>query len=172
MIPEQHVRVLSGRYYRMKFLHEAEDILGPARAAEGRSHYGGQRALYLLETERGTAIASKRYVRPGDPPRAIFPLLVTAARVVDLRDAEATKALCIDTTHRAADWQSIRARGLPSPTWEISDRVRDLGLDGMLYASRSEPSLTHLTLFRWNSTGAAQVRRDGDPEPWPQPAKP
>ena len=60
--------------------------------------------------------------------------------------------------------QAIRARGLPSPTWDIADRVRALGLDGMLYASRSDPRLTHLTLFDWNSPGAfARVTRDGPP---------
>ena len=157
---------LTGRFFRMKFCHEADDALGPARAAEGRSHYGGQPALYLSETERGTVIATARYVRDDDPPRAMFPLWVEGARVVDLRDATATAELEIDTTHRAAEWQDIRAKGLPSPTWAISDRVRELGLDGMLYASRSQPDLTHLTLFRWNVPGAAQVRQDGPPQPW------
>ena len=156
---------LSGTYYRMKFLHEAGDILSPVRSPEGRSHYGGQRALYLSETPEGTQIATKIYRKPGDPPRGIFPLLVTGARVVDLRDDEATAALAIDTTHRASHWQDIRARGLPSPTWKISDRVRKLGLDGMLYASRSKPDLTHLTLFRWNALGGAKVTQAGDPLP-------
>ena len=160
------VVTLTGRFYRMKFLHEAEDILGPARAAEGRSHHGGQRALYLSETPEGTIVATARYVAENDPPRAIFPLWLEGARVVDLRDAAATAAWGIDTTHRAAEWQAIRARGLPSPTWAISDRVRELGLDGMLYASRSQPDLTHLTLFRWNEPGAAAVRPDGNPKPW------
>jgi len=160
------VQTLSGRFYRMKFTAEAEDILGPARAPEGRSHYGGQRALYLSETTQGTIIASARYIAPGDPPRAIYPLWVEGAQVVDLRNADATAALGIDTTHRAAAWQAIRAQGKPSPTWAISDRVRALGLDGMLYASRTQPGLCHLTLFEWNTPGAATVRPDGPPEPW------
>ena len=94
---------LTGRFFRMKFCHEADDALGPARATEGRSHYGGQPALYLSETERGTIIATARYVRDDDPPRAMFPLWVEGARVVDLRDATATAELEIDSTHRAAE---------------------------------------------------------------------
>jgi len=162
---EAHVTALGGTFYRIKFLHEAGDILGPARAPEGRSHYGGQPALYLSKTPEGTVIAVRRYMRVDDPPRGIFPLRIEAARVVDLRDPAATAHFGIDVTHRAAEWQPIRATGAPSPTWAISDRVRALGLDGMLYASRSAPDRTHLTLFRWNTPGAPRVATDGPPLP-------
>lgn len=155
------VLVLDGIYWRMKFLSEASDILGPARAPEGRSHHDGQRACYLSESQRGAIIATKIYVKPNDPPRGLFPLNIQRARVVDLRDRVATEHFEIDVTHRAADWQAIRARGLPAPTWEISDRVRDLNLDGMLYASRTEPTITHLTLFRWNEPGTAIIEENG-----------
>ncbi len=147
----------------MKFLSEADDILEPVRSIEGRSHYGRQRTMYLSETPEGCEIATKIYRRNDDPLRGIFPLLVNEARIVDLRDIEATEALGIDRTHRQANWQEIRKQGLPSPTWEISDRVRTLGLDGMLYESRSKPSLTHLILFRWNQTNAPNLERAGDP---------
>lgn len=159
--------VFSGRCWRMKFLAKADNILAPAHAPEGRSHRDGQQALYLSCSIEGTVVATRRYMRDDDPPRAIFPLYVSKAQIVDLRDAAATAILGIDTTHRAAEWQELRARGLPSPTWAISDRVRALGLDGMLYASRTDPEKSHLTLFRWNETGAAQVARAGEPIPWP-----
>lgn len=158
-----HTQKISGLYYRMKFLHEANDILEPVRSPEGRSHYSGQRTLYLSETPEGCEIATKIYRKDSDPERGIFPLLVTDAHIVDLRDIEATTALGIDRTHRQADWQKHRAAGVPSPTWDISDRVRQLGLDGMLYESRSKPDLTHLTLFRWNQPNAPILIRDGDP---------
>ncbi len=89
--------LVSGVYWRMKFVKDAGDILGPARSPEGRS---------------------------------------------------------------------LRDQGLPSPTWEISDRVRALGLDGMLYSSRSDPGKTHLTLFRWNEPNAAHIALAGDPLPF------
>ncbi len=156
---------LSGIYYRMKFLHEAEDILNQVRSPEGRSHHGGQRALYLSETPEGCRIATRIYRQADDPARGIFPLSVEGGEVVDLRDLDACAALGIDRTHRQANWQTIRAKGLPSPTWDISDRVRELGLDGMIYESRSQPDLAHLTLFRWNDAGGPKVRRAGDPSP-------
>ncbi len=163
---ERHSQILDGIFYRMKALAEAKDVLSPAHAPEGRSHRDGQRALYLSETPEGCRIATARYTDGTTPIRGIFPLLVADARVVDLRDKAATTALGIDVTHRAAEWQKIRARGLPSPTWEIADRVRKLGLDGMLYASRSDPSKTHLTLFSWNEPGTnSTVERAGAPLP-------
>ncbi|MEJ1996810.1 MAG: RES family NAD+ phosphorylase [Maritimibacter sp.] len=161
--------LVSGIYWRMKFVKDAGDILGPARAPEGRSHYNGQRALYLSATPEGAAIATKIYLRAGDPERAIYPLEVTNARVVDLRDPAATAYFDIDVTHRAAQWQKIRTEGKPSPTWAISDRVRELGLDGMLYSSRTDPSKTHLTLFHWNEPGSARLAPAGQPVPFEPP---
>ena len=159
-----HTLVLNSVYYRMKALAEADGILDPAHAPEGRSHRGGQRALYLSATPEGCVVATARYTDATTPARGIFPLRVQGAEVVDLRDDKATAALGIDTTHRATEWQNLRAMGLPSPTWDIADRVRDLGLDGMLYASRSDPRKTHLTLFRWNEDGSgARVSAAGPP---------
>lgn len=158
--------VFSGTCYRMKFRAEADDILAPAHSPEGRSHYNGQKALYLSQTPEGTITAVRRYVVAGDPERAIFPLLVRDAHVVDLRDACSTRLLDIDVTHRAIEWQKIREAGKPSPTWDISDRVRALSLDGMIYASRTDPTKTHLTLFRWNADGGPLVQQIGEPTPF------
>ena len=159
---DDHVLIFDAIAFRLKNIAEADDILGPARAPEGRSHRNGQRALYLSLTPEGCIVATRRYKTDATPEQGIFPLQVSNARVVDLRDRTATESLGIDTTHRALEWQDLRAKGLPSPTWDLADRVRVLGLDGMLYASRSDPAKTHLTLFRWNEDGtAATVRLAG-----------
>lgn len=166
MDPVTHV---NGPFFRMKFVHEAKDVLGPARAPEGRSHYDGQKALYLSGSAEGTVIASRIYMKPDDPPRAIFRLHVKAERIVDLRDQAAADHFGIDPAVRAIDWQSYRDRGAHSPTWTISDKVRALGLDGMIYASRSDPDNTHhLTLFDWNTPGHPEVSVDGAPMLWPE----
>lgn len=59
-----------------------------------------------------------------DPERSLFPLRVQSDRIIDLRDPLAFKLYDNDVPHRAAHWQKIRAQGLRSPTWDISDRVR------------------------------------------------
>ena len=163
-MPVPHVLTWDGIAYRLKAVAEAAKILAPAHAPEGRSHRDGQRALYLSLTPEGCIVATRRYTAADAPARAIFPLKITGAQVVDLRDRAATAALGIDTTHRAIEWQALRAQGLPSPTWDIADRVRALGLDGMLYASRTDPAKTHLTLFRWNEEGTTtRVSQAGEP---------
>ena len=165
----EHVTQVTGSFFRMKFLAEAHDILGPARAPYGRSHQPGQKTLYLSGSPEGTVIASRVYMKPDDPPRAIFPLRVENARILDLRDTAATRHYGIDTRLRTLNWQDYRDRGAHSPTWTIGDRIRALGIDGMIYASRSDPENTHhLTLFRWNTPGAPSVRTDGPPTPWPE----
>ena len=44
-------------------------------------------------------------------------------------------------------WQDIVAHGLPSPTWQLSDRARAAGVQAMLYASRSQPDLSQVVVF-------------------------
>ena len=161
-----HLTSIDGVYWRMLFTDWADAVLAPARSPEGRSHYNSQRALYLSATPEGCVTASKRYMSLGDPERAIYPIHVKSDKIIDLRAPDATAHFDIDVTHRAAEWQSIRANGLRSPTWDISDRVRDLGFHGMLYASRSDPSKTHLTMFDWNGPNGATLKAAGDPTPW------
>ena len=164
----EHVTQVTGSFFRMKFLAEVGDILGPARAPFGRSHQPGQKTLYLSGSPEGTVIASRIYMKPDDPPRAIFPLHVEGARILDLRNLDAARHYDIDPRLRTLNWQDYLNRGEHSPTWTISDRIRALGLDGMIYASRSDPENTHhLTLFRWNEPDAPKVRQNGAPIPWP-----
>ncbi len=165
-----HLMSIDGVFWRMMFTDWADAVLAPARSPEGRSHYNGQPALYLSATPEGCVVASKRYMSADDPERAIYPIHVVSDRIIDLRDPVATAYHDIDVTHRAAEWQSIRAKGLRSPTWDISDRVRDLGFHGMLYASRSDPSKTHLTLFNWNTDTGAKTTASGPDQPWSPPA--
>lgn len=161
---------ITGTFYRMIFSARQAEVLTSVSSPEGRSHYDGQPTLYLSETAEGTAVAVKRYMQANDPTRIICPLLVTNAHIVDLRDTAACDTLGIDTSNRSTEWQSLRAKGLRSPTWDISDRVRALGLDGMLYASRTRPDLTHLTLFKWNALGGPKVTQTDAPIPFPMPS--
>lgn len=157
----EHLTKIDATFYRMIFVAWADQVLAPARAPEGRFHYDGQKAMYLSVTPEGCDIATQRYRKSNDAERVVCPLHVKSKRIVDLRDPEAVSFFGVDVTHRAAEWQPIRATGARSPTWGISDHVRQCGLDGMLYASRSNPSLTHLTLFQWNSSSGTTIKTTG-----------
>lgn len=124
------------------------DPLAPAPSDEGRFHHHGQRALYYSLTEEGCAVAMRRYLKPGDAPREIAAIKVSAKRILDLRDP---KGLAQERgINPSMVWQDIRAKGKRAPTWNLSDTARTALADGMLYASRSRPDLTHLVLFGVN----------------------
>lgn len=60
-------------------------------------------------------------------------------------------------------WQDCVDKGEPAPTWDYSDAARKAGAQGMLYASRSRPDLTHLVLF---DVSTAIIKETGDGKAW------
>ncbi len=149
---------LSGRFWRLMEKRRASEVLAPARAPEGRFHHSAQRALYLSETAEGTRVAMAYYARPGDPEQVAIALELTNANVVDLQDPLHCERIGIDPAHAQTRWQKERANGKRASTWNISDKARELGADGMLYPSSSSKGITHLVLFRWNMSGAPDIR--------------
>lgn len=140
--------------WRILFRDQAAAPTAAARAPEGRFNHSGQTAHYSSLTPEGAAVAIRRYVARGDPPRAILPLRITRARAIDLRGRADASVV----------WQDIRAGGAPSPTRAFSDAARASGAQGLLYASRSRPKLTHFVLFDLSD---AVVSAAGPPRPWP-----
>lgn len=153
MIPYQ------GTVWRILFADRAGDACEPARHPEGRFHHSGQVALYASLSAEGAAVALRRYVRAGDPPRVIVPLQIRAEIMADLRGTPEQAAASVV-------WQDMRETGAPSPTWVVSDRARTSGAQRLIYASRSRPDLSHLVLF---DVSPRTVQRAGPAEPWQPP---
>ncbi len=129
------------------------DPLAPVGNPEGRFHHAGQWAIYTSLTPEGCAVAIRRYLRAGDPPRVVVPLDLRPLRLADGRGRVELSAV----------WQDIRAGGAPAPTWAFPDAARAEGAEGMLYSSRSRPDLTHLVLF-----SPAVLAGAGAPQPFPE----
>ena len=165
-MPAAPIAPLSGRFWRSTFLGNEGQLLEPARAPQGRWHHDGQQALYLSMSPDGCRIALKVYQRTGDPQRGIFPVQVSADRIVDLRIADIRKGMAISLADIHVFWSTMQSEGRVPPTWAISDDLREQGVDGILTPSRSRPDLTHLTLFRWNCENAPTVTAAGSPLPW------
>jgi len=140
---------LDGLFYRIVPQARAAKALAPAISPEGRFHHDAQPSLYLSWRPDWACHAIAPYVRATDPPRVICELHLTGAKVLDLRNAAHCAAWNIDPALAAIPWLPQRAQGLPASTWEVSDRARTSGADGMIYTARSEPSRWHLVLFRW-----------------------
>ena len=131
----------SGIVWRIVFADLASDPLAPARAPEGRFHYDGQVAIYTSLSAEGAGVAIQRYLADDARPRVIVPLAVNGAIVLDLRSSEP------GVPPTSVIWQDDRAAGRRAPTWDISDAARAKGAQGILYASRSRPDLSHLVLL-------------------------
>lgn len=157
---------LSGRFWRTVFAADLDALLHGARSAEGRYHHDGQWALYLSPTPEASRFAVDAYLRPGDPPRVIAPLHLSAARIVDMRAPEVHRSLALTGAEAGTPWQPERAAGRPATSWIASDAARRTGADGMIYAARTNPLRWHVVLFRWNEAGAAQISPDGPPIPF------
>ena len=155
---------LDGLFYRIVPAHRADQALAPAVCPEGRFHHSGQPTPCVSSRPDWAEHALKTHVRDGDPPRVICELRLTGTRVIDLRRPDHCTAFGIDPGLAAVPWLPERAEGLPASTWEVSDRARASGADGMIYTARSEPSRRHLVLFHWPG-----ARFTGQVMPFPLP---
>ena len=160
------MRNISGTFYRIAFAQYAGSVLDGVIHPEGRLHHDGQPALYASPTPETAAVAIDIYLKPDDPDRVMIPLLLTDARLADLRDPVTCRALGIDPTWPSVPWAAERAAGNPATSWRASDAVRAAGADGIIYASRRVPERWHIVLFSWNKTQGAQLRPDGPAVPW------
>jgi RES domain-containing protein len=163
MLPQT---VLGGRFWRTIFAADLERVVDGTRQPEGRYHHSGQDALYISPTPEYSRVAVDAYLREGDPPRLIVPLLLTEAKLIDIRLREVQLALGLNGTEANTLWQPERAAGRPATSWIASDAARSVGADGMIYSARSEPSRWHVVLFQWNGVTGPTIRTGGAPIPF------
>ena len=155
---------ISGVFHRTVPTDRVAEVLAPPRAdSAGRYHRHGQPALYLSPSADWARTAVSGYMREDGQPRAIVPLRVTGARVVDQRDPDACRAWGIDRAHAAMPWRPALRRQETPPSWTTADRVRATPADGLIDVSRHIPEGWHLVLFRWNAPGGPTVVAVGDP---------
>jgi len=142
--------------WRIMFADQKLQACEPVSSPVGRFHHSAQIALYTSCTEEGASVAIKRYLKSDDRPRVIVPLQITAANLYDIRNTEFS-------SQASVVWQDCVAQGEPAPTWQYSDAAREAGAQGMLYASRSRPDLSHLVLF---DVASSVVTQAGKAKAW------
>ena len=143
----------SGIVWRIMFADQTKKTCEPVSSPIGRFHHSEQVALYTSCTEEGASVAIKRYIKSDDPKRIIVPLQVNADHIYDIRKTDFSSRASIV-------WQECIDKGEHAPTWDYSDTARKAGAQGILYASRSRPDLTHLVLFDV-SNGIVKQAGDG-----------
>ena len=157
---------IEGRFFRAVLADRVGDVLAPpGPASAGRYHRLGQPALYLTCDPEWARIAVSGYMREDGLARVIVPLVLGPAHVVDQRDEAACVALGIDRADSDANWRTALAAGREPPSWRNADAARAIGADGIIDRSRHIQEGWHVTLFRWNATGAPTLGVAGDPFP-------
>ncbi|RZT64024.1 RES domain-containing protein [Microcella alkaliphila] len=148
------LRPLHGTFYRAVAPEHHASALSGSRAA-GRYSRPEQATLYLSATTRGVAAAMAAH--GGMSRKIVVPFVVTADQIADLRDSDVWAALRADPRCASASWRDALDNGDTPPSWEIRDRLEASGARGLIDPSRTQPSLWHLVLFRWNEPGEATV---------------
>lgn len=157
---------IQGRFFRAVRIDRLDDALDPpAERSAGRYHRPGQPALYVSPQARWAAIAVSRYMREDGVERAVLPLEIDAAMVLDQRDEEACRILGIDRDRSNNSWREALATDTEAGSWINADAARKAGADGIVDRSRLIPGGWHVTLFRWNSPSSPNVRIVGAPVP-------
>ncbi|MBT1608688.1 RES domain-containing protein [Curtobacterium flaccumfaciens pv. poinsettiae] len=123
----------------------------------GRYSRADEPTLYLSASVGGVeaAMVAHRDVRAAT--LEIVAIDVDAARIVDLRDPGTLDSIGIDLQDAVAPWQDIAAAGGSPGSWQVRDRLLEIGADGLIDPSRKSPGLWHLVLFRWNEDDAPTV---------------
>lgn len=159
-----HLSEVSGSFFRTVPLNRIDRVLEPPHAeSAGRYHRHGQPALYMSPHQEWARIAVSGYMRDDGQPRAVVPLTVTRALVLDQRDPEACRKLGFDRELSNRSWLQALRQGETPPSWSNSDFARSIPADGIIDVSRHIADGWHLILFQWNEAGAPVVAVSGEP---------
>lgn len=154
---------ISGTF--VKIMHPQDPLLALKRHAPKRpaARYNrlGQDALYLSVDEHSARVAMAKYLNTIDHPLVLVEFEIERCRLVDLRHKDAKDLRML----ASQDWKAELQEGHEPTSWKISDMLRARNEIGLMDPSRKEPSVWHVTLFRWNEAGAPHVRLIGASKP-------
>ena len=152
---------VSGLFHRALDPDHRASALAGLRSA-GRYSRPEQPTLYLSSSVEGVAAAMGAH-RAARGDLVVVTFEVRAKGVVDLRDGAALHEAGVDPADAAAPWQDVVANGGASRSWQVRQRLEELGAKGLVDPSRTRAGLWHLVLFTWNTPGAARVAEVDQP---------
>jgi len=152
---------ISGVFVKIAFADQVDILLErnlPYRPV-ARFNRCGQDALYLSVDEQSARVAMRKYAKDSDQPRVLIHYEVQSCKLVDLRHADVA-----DLRQLAKqDWQSALDSGDEPTSWQVADKLRESSEVGLIDPSRKSPGVWHVTLLRWNESGAPLVTMVGQP---------
>jgi RES domain-containing protein len=96
-------------------------------------------------------------------PALVAQLILSGARLADLTDPAALRALSVDEGIHQCEWRDMTDRGETPPTHRLRQRLVAEGHDGVIYPSFMSRGGTCVALWRWNeATGPKLTVVDPD----------
>jgi RES domain-containing protein len=126
----------------------------------GRFNRPGAPALYT-SLRQETAWAEAQQAFPFKPqPLTLRAYAVDCDDVADLADPAEHKSRDIDAAELACAWEDMMLRRITPPTWEIADRLRNVGVAAIIapsYAPGVAPGDRNLVFWRWSDAPPHKV---------------
>lgn len=152
-----HFMSVDGVFYRTIDTAYRSDAIAGSRLA-GRYSSSEQPTLYLSATLEGMEAAIGTHRENRSSKQEVVEIEVVGDKIFDLRDMEACLAANIELSEALSPWQQLVAQEKQPTSWDVRDRIIDLGGKGLIDPSRKKPGLWHLVLFEWNRENAPTVR--------------
>jgi RES domain-containing protein len=147
---------VEGTFYRAIDPTYRSEVITGSRLA-GRYSSSTQRTLYLSATREGMAASIGIHKKKRSTEQEVIELEVAGGRIFDLRDEDSCRSIGIELSDAISPWQELVAQELRPRSWDVRDRIIELGGKGLIDPSRQRPGLWHLVLFEWNKDTAPSV---------------
>jgi len=159
-IPDLQFRGLAYRAHHPNWAWQPASGEG-ARLHGGRFNPKGRPALYLsLRFETAWAEAQQGF--PFKPqPLTLCAYEIDCIGIVDLCDERIRAKLGISAADLACPWEDLQARSIEPPTHDLSRRLIDSGIAGVIvpsYAPGAPDAARNLVLWRWSHKLPYRVR--------------
>ena len=145
--------------------HKPRRSISPTSGEGARFHGGrfnpkGVAALYT-SLEESTAFAEHQQGFLHRPqPMTLCAYEVECADILDLTDSANRKSYKIRPSDLACPWEDLIDRKITPPSWEISQRLMNAGVAGIIvpsYAKNAPKKGRNLVFWRWGETNPHRV---------------
>jgi RES domain-containing protein len=154
---EQETVAARGTWFRCVALRRDPLSTVGSSLAGGRFNQAGIGALYLAATP---AVAVAEHLRLGSlygvaafPPRMLVTIEIALTDVLDLTEADVRASRGIDLQDLITEW---RAADAPA-TQALGRSTRAVGVEGILFPSSIDPSVSNLVVFVENLRASSSV---------------